>query len=174
MDLCGYTDTWLCSSAEPEATPPFRLYASMKSRRAPTNQHQRTRRDHASETAEDYVEAIADIVERSDRCRVTDLATQFAVSHVTVTKTLARLKKEGLVESEPYGPIHLTATGLKMAKDSKIRHEIVVQFLLAIGVSEQTAATDSEGIEHHVSRETLECMRDFCAKLENTKRNGST
>ena len=136
----------------------------MKARRAPTNQHQRTRRDHANETAEDYVEAIAGLVELHERCRVTDLAELFAVSHVTVSKTLVRLKKEGLVTTQPYGPIHLTPAGEKLASDSKKRHDVVLQFLLAIGVRDEVAQTDAEGIEHHVSEETLECMRHFCSQ----------
>ncbi len=130
----------------------------MVTRRRPPNQHQRTRRDHATETAEDYVEAVADIARESDRCRVTDLAERFAVSHVTVTKIIARLQREGLVETVPYGPITLTESGAQLAQESRRRHEIVYNFLLALGVSEQTAAVDAEGLEHHVSPETLECM----------------
>ncbi len=126
-----------------------------------TNQHQRTRRDHATETAEDYVEAIAEIIDGKERCRVTDLAEHFAVSHVTVTKTVARLKKEGLVETEPYGPIYLTASGRALAENSRIRHEVVLEFLLALGVTQSTANSDSEGIEHHVSEETLQRMKEF-------------
>ncbi len=141
----------------------------MKTRRTPTNQHQRTRHDHASETAEDYVEAIADLVFLHKRCRVTDLAEQFAVSHVTVSKTLARLKKEGLVIAEPYGPVQLTTAGEKLAKDAKNRHEIVLQFLRAIGVQEEVAVTDAEGIEHHVSKETLDRMLQFCERQGRTK-----
>ncbi len=122
-------------------------------------QHRRTRRDHQTETAEDYVEAVAAICEERGRCRVVDLAKRFAVSHVTVTKTVTRLKEAALVTSEPYGPIELTPKGRKLARESKLRHEIVLNFLLAIGVSERTAAIDTEGIEHHVSPETLERLQ---------------
>lgn len=126
-----------------------------------TNQHQRTRRDHATETAEDYVEAIAAIIDGKEKCRVTDLAEHFAVSHVTVTKTVSRLKKEGLVETEPYGPIFLTSNGRALAENSRVRHVIVLDFLLALGVTQATAQFDSEGIEHHVSQETLQRMKEF-------------
>jgi DtxR family manganese transport transcriptional regulator len=125
------------------------------------NRHQRTRRDHATETAEDYVEAIGDLCQELGVCRVTDLATAFAVSHVTVTKIVRRLQREGLVETEPYGPIELTAEGRKLARASRRRHEIVYRFLRALGVGDKAAAVDSEGIEHHVSPETLRAMRRF-------------
>lgn len=123
--------------------------------------HQRTRRDHATETAEDYVEAMAGIIEDRGTCRVVDLSRQFAVSHVTVTRIIARLQEEGLVQTEAYRPIELTAKGKRLAKKSRDRHETVYQFLLAIGVDETTAATDAEGIEHHVSPATLEKLDAF-------------
>jgi len=118
--------------------------------------HRRTRRDHATETAEDYVEAIAEIGDRHGSCRVVDLARRFAVSHVTVTRIVARLKEDGLVHTEPYRPVALTAKGKRLAANSQRRHQIVYRFLLAIGVDPRTAAIDAEGIEHHVSPATLE------------------
>jgi DtxR family manganese transport transcriptional regulator len=124
-----------------------------------TNSFHRTRRDHAIETAEDYVEAIADLEAERGECRGGDLAKVFGVTHVTVTKTIARLQNEGLVTSRPYGPIQLTDTGKQMAIESRRRHEIVLQFLQAIGVSQETAEIDAEGIEHHVSEETLGCFQ---------------
>lgn len=123
--------------------------------------HRRTRSDHATETAEDYVEAIAEIVEERSTCRVVDLATKFAVSHVTVSRIITRLVTLGLVETEPYQPVRLTDAGQKLAKRSKHRHEVVYNFLLALGVSAKTAAIDTEGIEHHVSPETLKCFEEF-------------
>ena len=123
--------------------------------------HRRTRNDHATETAEDYVEAIADILETKESCRVGDLSKRFAVSHVTVSRIIRRLQSEGLVTTQPYRPIELTTRGKRLATQSKLRHEIVHQFLLAIGVDETTAAIDSEGIEHHVSPKTLQAMQEF-------------
>jgi DtxR family manganese transport transcriptional regulator len=117
--------------------------------------HRRTRRDHATETAEDYVEAIAEISEAQGTCRGTDLAQRFGVSHVTITRTLARLHNEGFVQIEPYRPVELTPKGRRVARESRRRHDIVYRFLRSIGVNERTASIDAEGIEHHVSPETL-------------------
>lgn len=132
------------------------------SKSKPSSQrHHRTRNDHANETAEDYVEAIAEWIERRGECRVRDLAQQFGVSHVTVSKTVKRLQAESLVETRPYQPITLTRRGRRLAERSRARHEIVLQFLLALGIDEETATIDSEGIEHHVSPETLKAMERF-------------
>jgi DtxR family manganese transport transcriptional regulator len=119
----------------------------------------RTRSDHANETAEDYVEAIAETIARSGVCRNADLARLFAVSHVTVNKTIGRLQKEGLVDTEPYGPVALTVAGEKLAAEASRRHETVLEFLLTLGISQAVAEIDSEGIEHHVSDETLRAFR---------------
>ena len=121
----------------------------------------RTRRDHATETAEDYVEAIAQTIREKGVCRGADLARLFGVSNVTITKTISRLQAEDLVSTEPYGPFCLTKKGEKLATESRRRHETVLEFLLALGVSQSVAETDSEGIEHHVSQETLQAFRRF-------------
>jgi DtxR family manganese transport transcriptional regulator len=130
------------------------------------DRHRRTRRDHAAETAEDYVKAIYRMQRAQGRCRVTDLARLFGVSHVTVTKIISRLKREQLVESEPYGPITLTVIGRQLAVKSQRQHGVVFEFLRAIGVRDDIAAVDAEGIEHHVSRQTLACLRRLKEQLE--------
>ena len=128
------------------------------------NRHSRTRSDHATELAEDYAEAIADQIDAQGTCRAVDLAAQFQVSHVTVNRTIGRLQRDGYVTTNPYAPIELTSSGQRLARASRKRHQVVYEFFLAIGVSETTAAADSEGIEHHVSPETLAKMQDFLEK----------
>lgn len=119
---------------------------------------QRTRRDHKSENAEDYVELISDLIDSNGQARVGALAERLGVSQVTVSKTLKRLDKEGYVVAKPYRPVVLTPKGKLIAESARIRHKTVVQFLLALGVPLETAETDAEGIEHHVSPATLEAM----------------
>ena len=122
-----------------------------------------TRREHASETAEDYVEAIADLVAEMGEARVVDLAKRLGVTHVTVNRTVIRLQKGGFVTSQPYRSIFLTDKGRKLAATSKTRHQSVVAFLRSIGVSERAAEMDAEGIEHHVGPETLAAFNRFIA-----------
>lgn len=124
----------------------------------------KVRADHSTETAEDYVEAVGDIVGRRGECRVKDLAEHMGVSHVTVSRIVSRLSAQGLVETEPYRPITLTPLGERLAESCRHRHGVVLDFLLALGVPDADAQRDAEGIEHHVSRATLECMADFVRK----------
>ena len=125
--------------------------------------HARVRDAHSAETAEDYVEAIADTIEARGECRVTDLAVRFGVSHVTVSRTVGRLVRDGLASTEPYKPIGLTAKGRRLAQRAKARHETCVRFLLALGLDRKTAEIDAEGIEHHVSPKTLQVFERFAA-----------
>lgn len=123
--------------------------------------YHRTRSDHAQETAEDYVEAIADLIDEFGRCRVVDLTERFGVAHVTAIKIIRRLEKDGLATTEPYQPIELTRKGRRLARECHQRHELVYQFLIKLGVSKSIASIDAEGIEHHLSPATLARMREF-------------
>jgi DtxR family manganese transport transcriptional regulator len=124
----------------------------------------RIRADHSSELAEDYVELIADLIDERGEARGTDIAMRLGVANATVVKALKRLQDSGLVTQEPYRSIFLTGDGWKMAEDGRRKHKIVEAFLLALGISEETAKIDSEGIEHHVSEETLRAMARFLAR----------
>ena len=119
----------------------------------------RVRADHQGEIAEDYVELIAELIEEHGQARGTDIAQRLGVANPTVAKTLRRLQDNGLITQERYRPIFLTEEGRKLATNGRRRHRIVEQFLLSIGVSAETARIDAEGIEHHVSEETLQAMR---------------
>ncbi|MEM9701294.1 MAG: manganese-binding transcriptional regulator MntR [Planctomycetota bacterium] len=128
---------------------------------AQQHRHRRTRRDHATELAEDYVESIHELIRDEGVCRVSQLAKRFLVSHVTVTRTVGRLVRDGLAETAPRRPITLTPQGEALAKQCRERHAAVLRFLLALGVPRSVAEVDAEGIEHHVSPETLAAMRAF-------------
>ena len=129
-----------------------------------TNPFQRTRDDHSRERAEDYVELIDLLIRETGEARATDLAGRLGISHVTVSKTVRRLQRDGLVTALPYRSIFLTDAGQPLADQAKVRHELVLAFLLAIGVSPTTAEVDAEGIEHHVSAETLDRMQAFLGR----------
>ena len=118
-----------------------------------------TRREHSNEIAEDYVEAIADLVAETGEARVVDLAKRLGVTHVTVNSTIVRLQKAGFVTSQPYRAIFLTDSGRKLAATCKSRHETVVAFLCSLGIPERVAEMDAEGIEHHVSPDTLAAFK---------------
>ena len=124
---------------------------------------ERIRKAHQSEVAEDYVEMIAELIEKTGEARAVDLAVRFGVTAPTVNATIQRLQKDGLVTARPYRSIFLTEQGQSLAGRCKERHEIVRNFLIAIGVDAQTAEQDAEGVEHHVSPQTLTRFAEFVA-----------
>ena len=125
-----------------------------------------TRRAHAQERAQDYVEAIADLIAEHGEARATDIAKSLGVTHVTVIRTVQRLQREGLVTTRPYRSICLTGAGNTLAARAKDRHEKVVAFLEALGVPPRAARIDAEGIEHHVGPQTLAAMERFLSKAK--------
>jgi DtxR family manganese transport transcriptional regulator len=125
----------------------------------------KVREAHQTEMAEDYVELIGDLIAETGEARLTDIAGSMGVAQASASKVVARLKREGLVDSRPYRSIFLTPAGAEMAAESRRRHQVVLDFLLALGLDEATAANDSEGIEHHVSGETLLALAALTKEL---------
>jgi DtxR family manganese transport transcriptional regulator len=126
-----------------------------------SNPFDRKRNDHSVETGEDYVELVAALIAEKGEARTVDLAKRLGVTAVTVSKTVQRLEKAGLIKTEPYRSIFLTDKGKQVAADVKQRHDTVHAFLVSIGVDPEIAQQDSEGMEHHISQETLSCMNRF-------------
>ncbi len=125
------------------------------------SQYTNIRKQNKNEILEDYVEAIQEISEVKGDVKNADLAAHFGVSQATINKNLKRLINFKLASSEPYRSIFLTDEGKKLAVVSKQKHKIVYDFLIKLGVSKKNAQFDSEGIEHHVSEETLKLMKNF-------------
>jgi len=130
----------------------------------------RTRQEHSQETAQDYAEMIAELIDTTGEARVIDLARRLGVTHVTVSRTLQRLRRDGLVTFQPYRSIFLTAAGRRLAEEARHRHEVVVEFLQSLGVPSPVANSDAEGIEHHVSRETLEAFEKHLRRARAARR----
>ena len=124
----------------------------------------RTRSDHRNEIAEDYVELIADLIDATGEARAVDLASRLGVTNATVAHAVARLQRDGLVRSEPYRSIFLTQDGRDLAEQCRRRHRVVYGLLRALGVSDEVARIDAEGIEHHVSEETLRAFELLLAR----------
>ena len=123
--------------------------------------HQRVRRQHQRELAQDYVEAIYSMSREGGSVRVVDLQAVFGVSHVTVIRALGRLEEQDFVRRPGRGQIELTTRGRSMAEKAYLRHQLVEAFLVKLGVPSTVAAADAEGIEHHLGDETLAAMKRF-------------
>lgn len=123
--------------------------------------HRQVRAARQSEVMEDYVELIADLIDSTGEARSVDIAKRLGVTTPTVARMIVRLRDSGWIETQPYRAIFLTSEGRRIAEASRRRHQLVVETLTAIGVSEETARADAEGIEHHVSEETLSAFEKF-------------
>lgn len=117
-----------------------------------------------TELAEDYVELIAELIHAQGEARPVDIAARMGVKTPTVTKTLDRLAREGLITRARYRSVFLTEDGRALAKECRRRHEIVLGFLIRLGLDPETAERDAEGIEHHVSEQTLALFAAFTAR----------
>ena len=126
-----------------------------------SDRFEQVRNARNSETAEDYTEMIADLIRNAGEARAVDLAKHFGVTGPTVNSIIRRLVRDGLVISKPYRSIFFTDKGQILADYCKKRHEIVYDFLIKIGVNSDTAKNDAEGIEHHVSAETLSVFEKY-------------
>ena len=121
----------------------------------------KVRKAHKTENTEDYLELIAELISKKGEVRIVDLASRLNIAQATANKTVQRLKIQGYIKKEPYRSIFLTFKGQKIASQSRKRHNIVYNFLLNLGVDYRTAAEDAEGVEHHVSKKTLNKMAKF-------------
>jgi DtxR family manganese transport transcriptional regulator len=124
----------------------------------------RQREADRSSTAEDYVELIADLLREEGEARAVDIARRMGVSAPTVAATIGRLQRDGLVATKPYRGLFLTPEGERMAAAARDRHELVVNFLLALGMDRETAEADAEGLEHHASDKALAAFARFLAE----------
>ncbi|EOZ3045687.1 TPA: manganese-binding transcriptional regulator MntR [Enterobacter roggenkampii] len=122
------------------------------------------REAHRRELIDDYVELISDLIREVGEARQVDMAARLGVSQPTVAKMLKRLASVDLIEMIPWRGVFLTPEGEKLAQESRERHQLVENFLLVLGVSPEIARRDAEGMEHHVSEETLVKFREFTLK----------
>ena len=121
----------------------------------------KVRNAHKTENTEDYLELIAELLNKNGEARIVDIANALDIAQSNANKTIKRLNSQGFIKKEPYRSIFLTVKGQKIASISKKRHNIVYNFLINLGLDQKVAAADAEGIEHHVSNKTLMKMQKF-------------
>ena len=107
-------------------------------------------------SAEDYLERIHELIERKGYARVSDIASLLGLTRPTVSIMVQRLSRDGYVAYEKYRGLTLTAKGAEVARRIQTRHVLLTEFLGLLGLNRAVVSRDVEGIEHHVSPETLE------------------
>jgi|SRR5690554_2581454 Mn-dependent DtxR family transcriptional regulator len=119
---------------------------------------------------EDYIEQIYLLIESKGYARVSDIAEALSVHPSSVTKMVKKLDKDGYLNYEKYRGLILTAKGKKIGKRLVYRHELLEQFLGIIGVDEENIYDDVEGIEHHLSWNSIDRIGDVVQYFEGDKR----
>ena len=122
-----------------------------------------------TKSLEDYIEVVYVLIHEKNRARVRDIATMLKVKMPSVVKGISELKKLELVIQEPYGDVELTAKGRRIATMILNRHNKIREFLMLIGVSKRVADKDACQMEHILSVETMDRIRDFIRKAKESK-----
>ena len=107
-------------------------------------------------SAEDYLERIHELIETKGYARVSDIATLLGLTRPTVSIMVQRLSRDGYLAYEKYRGLTLTPRGAEVARRIQTRHVLLTEFLGMLGLDRAVVSRDVEGIEHHVSQETLE------------------
>ena len=118
-------------------------------------------RGGTTESMEDYLEAIADIVKQQGFVRVSDVAERLEIRRASVSLMIKRLSEQGFLNHVPYRGFTLTGRGEEVAAQVKVRHETLEEFFGLLKLPEESLAKDVEGIEHHISPETLALLKGF-------------
>ena len=122
-----------------------------------------------TKSLEDYIEVVYVLIHEKNRARVRDIASTLKVKMPSVVKGISELKKLELVTQEPYGDVELTAKGRRIATMILNRHNKIREFLMLIGVSKRIADKDACQMEHILSVETMDRIRDFLRKAKDSK-----
>jgi Mn-dependent DtxR family transcriptional regulator len=119
-----------------------------------------------SQSAEDYLERIHELIEEKGYARVVDIASSLDVKQASVTSMVQKLGELGYVNYEKYRGLILTDKGREVALRIQRRHETLSRFFSLLGLDSKTQQADIEGIEHHLSPETLNCLADLAKYFE--------
>jgi len=119
-----------------------------------------------SQTAEDYLERIHELIEEKGYARVVDIATSLRVKQASVTSMVQKLGELGYLNYEKYRGLVLTDKGRGIAAGIQRRHETLARFFSLFGLDKETQQRDIEGIEHHLSPETVEIFADLTGFFE--------
>ena len=118
------------------------------------------------ESAENYLEAILIIKKRKGNVRSIDVANELSFTKASVSVAMKSFKEEGYISIDENGNISLMGKGLEIAEKMYERHKVIAHALMALGVSEEVAYEDSCKLEHHMSNETFEKIKEFFEQFE--------
>lgn len=127
------------------------------------------KKEDRTDRMEDYLEVIYELVQQKGYATTVDISSYLNVSSPSVTKMMQKLDETGYLKYEKYRGIRLTNEGIRIARNIRNRHGLLAEFFKIIGVDEETANNDAEGIEHHLHPETMKKLEEFINELKKTQ-----
>ena len=112
------------------------------------------------ESAENYLEAILSLHERHGLVRSIDIANELHFSKPSVSVAMKKLRESGYIEMDKDGFISLLPSGEEIARRIYERHKLLTQFFIRLGVDPEVAAADACKVEHALSEETFQKMKE--------------
>jgi Mn-dependent DtxR family transcriptional regulator len=122
-----------------------------------------------SQSAEDYLERIQELIEQKGYARVVDIASSLKVKQASVTSMVQKLGEAGYLKYEKYRGLMLTDEGREIARKIQNRHATLSRFFSLFGLDAETQRQDIEGIEHHLSSATVEVLADLAQFFEKNR-----
>ena len=126
------------------------------------------KKEDRTDRMEDYLEVIYELVQQKGYATTVDISSYLNVSSPSVTKMMQKLDETGYLKYEKYRGIKLTNEGIRIARNIRSRHGLLAEFFKIIGVDEEAANNDAEGIEHHLHPETMKKLEEFINELKKT------
>ena len=117
-----------------------------------------------NKSAEDYLETILILKERTGQVRSIDIATEMNYSKPSISVAMKKLRENGYIEVDRDGFITLTDSGYEIASSIYDRHKLLTKFFISLGVDAEVAAVDACKIEHDLSEETFQKIREHALK----------
>jgi len=124
------------------------------------------KKEDRTDRMEDYLEVIYELVQEKGYATTVDISSYLNVSSPSVTKMMQKLDETGYLKYEKYRGIKLTNEGIRIARNIRNRHGLLAEFFMIIGVDEEIANNDAEGIEHHLHPETMKKLEEFINELK--------
>lgn len=120
------------------------------------------------QSAEDYLESILVLQERYGQVRSIDIVNLLGYSKPSVSIAMKKLRESGYISMSPDGLITLNESGLEIARQVYSRHQVITKLFVMMGVPQAVAAEDACRVEHDLSQETFDRIRDYVSRIEET------
>ncbi len=128
--------------------------------------NERKENEIRTDRMEDYLEVIYELIQQKGYATTADISKYLNVSSPSVTKMVKKLDENRYLIYEKYRGLSLTTEGIHIAQNMQEKHSLFVEFLKMIGIDDDTAHVDAEGIEHHLHPQTIKKLEKFIMMLK--------